>query len=104
MGNQPDGPKGAGDPAPPGRRHDRYLPGFAEMARRHRQSIAEALLTRRMELGLSQTEVAARMGTSQSAVARLEAGEDDVRLSSLQRYAAAVEQVLDLSLEDPDGR
>jgi hypothetical protein len=89
---------------PSGRRHDRYLPGFAAMARRRRQSLAEALVARRVELGLSQTEVAARMGTSQSAVARLEAGEDDVRLSSLQRYAAAVDQVLDWTLEDPNDR
>jgi transcriptional regulator with XRE-family HTH domain len=45
---------------------------------------------RRTELGLSQTEVAARMGTSQSAVARLEAGDGDIRLSTLARYAAAI--------------
>jgi predicted transcriptional regulator len=44
----------------------------------------------RQRLGLSQTEVAARMQTSQSAVARLEAGDVDVRLSTLERYAAAV--------------
>jgi predicted transcriptional regulator len=30
------------------------------------------------------------MGTSQSAVARLEAGQGDVRLSTLERYAAAL--------------
>ena len=30
------------------------------------------------------------MGTSQSAVARLESGDGDVRLSSLQRYADAL--------------
>jgi transcriptional regulator with XRE-family HTH domain len=40
--------------------------------------------------GLSQTEVAARMGTSQSAVARLETGDADVRVSTLERYAAAI--------------
>lgn len=82
-----------------GRRHDRYLPGFGEMARRRRE-LADALVARRIELGLSQTEVAARMGTSQSAVARLEAGNGDVRLSSLERYAAAVGQSLDWSLGD----
>ena len=91
-------------PEPPAaRRYERYLPGFAEMARRHRQSLAEALVARRVELGLSQTEVAAKMGTSQSVVARLGAGTDDVRLSSLRRYAAAVDQVLDLNLGDPHG-
>ena len=48
------------------------------------------LAARRERLGLSQTTVAARMGTSQSAVARLEAGEADVRLSTVERYAAAL--------------
>jgi len=42
--------------------------------------------------------VAARMGTSQSAVARLETGQVDVRLSTLERYAAAVDEVLDWHL------
>jgi ribosome-binding protein aMBF1 (putative translation factor) len=82
------------------RRNSRYLPGFDEMARR-RSSLTEALVARRVALGLSQTEVAARMGTSQSAVARLEAGSSDVRLSSLERYASAVEQVLDWRLGEP---
>ena len=78
------------------RRHDRYLPGFGAMAAR--RQLTEALVARRVDLGLSQTEVAARMGTSQSAVARLEAGSGDVRLSSLERYAAAVEQTIDWRL------
>jgi predicted transcriptional regulator len=81
----------------------RRLPGFDELARRRRE-LTEALVARRVELGLSQTEVAARMGTSQSSVARLETGRGDVRLSSLERYAAAVEQVLDWRLEEPGGR
>jgi len=63
-----------------------------------RRQLTEALVARRVDLGLSQTEVAARMGTSQSAVARLEAGSGDVRLSSLERYAAAVEQTIDWRL------
>jgi transcriptional regulator with XRE-family HTH domain len=83
------------------RRHDRYLPGFDEMARR-RRALAGTLVARRLEVGMSQTEVAARMGTSQSAVARLESGQGDVRLSSLERYAAAVDQVIDWRLGEPD--
>ena len=61
------------------------LPGFREMALR-RMAAERAGLIR----GLTQTEVAARMGTSQSAVARLESGAADVRASTLERYAAAV--------------
>jgi predicted transcriptional regulator len=79
------------------RRHEPKLPGFAEMAAR-RRALAEELVERRISLGLSQTEVAARMGTSQSAVARLETGLADVRLSTLERYAAAVENVIDWHL------
>jgi transcriptional regulator with XRE-family HTH domain len=70
------------------------------MARR-RRGLTEALVARRLSQGLSQTEVAARMGTSQSAVARLESGAGDIRLSTLERYAAAIDQVLDWKLETP---
>ena len=79
------------------RRHEPLFPGFGEMAER-RRSLAAALVAKRVELGLSQTEVAARMGTSQSAVARLESGEADLRLSTLERYAAAIGQRLDWRL------
>src|SRR5262252_2091460 len=70
------------------------LPGFREMALRRmaaeRAGLVRELVARRLAAGLSQTEVAARMGTSQSAVARLEAGLTDVRASTLDRYAAAL--------------
>ncbi|MGD0934556.1 MAG: helix-turn-helix transcriptional regulator, partial [Streptosporangiaceae bacterium] len=70
------------------------LPGFREMALRRmsqdRRRLMRQLAGRRQDAGLSQTEIAARMGTSQSAVARLEAGEADVRASTLERYAAAL--------------
>ena len=79
------------------RRHDPVFPGFADMAAR-RRVLAEELVTRRVRLGLSQTQVAARMGTSQSAVARLESGDADVRLSTLERYAAALDSQLDWKL------
>jgi predicted transcriptional regulator len=82
------------------RRHEPVFPGFAEIAER-RRALADELAARRTELGLSQTEVAARMGTSQSAVARLESGQADVRLSTLERYVAALERQLDWRLEEP---
>ncbi len=75
------------------------FPGFKEMAER-RRALGDDLVGRRRALGLSQTEVAARMGTSQSAVARLESGAGDIRLSTLQRYAAAVGWSLDWQLGD----
>jgi len=70
------------------------LPGFREMVLRRmsdeRKRLVADLTTQRRSAGLSQTEVAARMGTSQSAVARLESGDADVRVSTLERYAAAI--------------
>ena len=81
------------------RTHEPIFPGFAEMAARRRALSAE-LVQRRLDQGLSQTEVAARMGTSQSAVARVESGRGDVRLSTLERYAAALDQRLDFRLSE----
>jgi len=59
------------------------------MAAERRRLVGE-LAGLRKSARLSQTEVAARMGTSQSAVARLESGDVDVRASTLERYAAAI--------------
>ena len=80
------------------RRHDTPFPGFKQMAER-RRALADALTATRLELGLSQTEVAARMGTSQSAVARLESGDADIRLSTLERYAAALGRTIDWTIQ-----
>jgi transcriptional regulator with XRE-family HTH domain len=73
------------------------MPGFREMAER-RRALAARLVELRHAAGLSQTQVAARMGTSQSAVARLEAGDVDARLSTLEKYAAAIGQSLELGV------
>jgi ribosome-binding protein aMBF1 (putative translation factor) len=86
------------------------LPGFREMALRRmaqdRRQLVTELTAERQAAGLSQTEVAARMGTSQSAVARLESGEADTRASTLERYAAAVGCQITWRLHDrlPPGR
>lgn len=80
------------------------LPGFREMALRRmsqdRGRLMRELAVRRQETGLSQTEVAARMGTSQSAVARLESGDVDVRASTLERYAAALGTEITWKVQD----
>ena len=57
----------------------------------HRRALARALASRRASAGLSQTLVAARMGTAASVVSKLEAGAD-VKLSTLQRYCGAIGQ------------
>ena len=80
------------------RRHPTVFPGFREMAER-RRTVTGQLVSLRRELGLSQTEVATRMGTSQSAVARFEAGDLDVRLSTIERYSMALGARLEWRIE-----
>ena len=92
---EPDGvPGGSGDAGPGEVSGLPLLPGFREMALRRmsaeRRRLVADLTAQRRSAGLSQTEVAARMGTSQSAVARLETGDADLRVSTLERYAAAI--------------
>ncbi len=48
------------------------------------------LAKRRRQHGLTQIDVARKMGTSQSYVARLETASLDPRVSTLLRYAAAI--------------
>ncbi len=79
------------------------LPGFREMALRRMAERRAGLvrgLAASLAAGLSQTEVAARMGTSQSAVARLESGATDPRASKLERYAAAIGGEINWSLNE----
>ena len=74
------------------------FPELVEAAHRRRQ-LLRGLATKREELGMSQTAVAARMGTSQSAVARLEAGEMDAKFSTVERFAAALGQKVEWRVE-----
>lgn len=83
------------------RSHETLFPGFREIAQR-RRLLTEVMSAARISRGLSQTEVAARMGTSQSAVARLEAGLSDPRLSTLERYALALHGHLAVELRSDD--
>lgn len=73
-------------------------PGFPELveAALKTRRLVRALTDRRRALGISQTVVAARMGTSQSALARLEAGGSDPRLSTIERYAQALGEEVEL--------
>ncbi|MCX8086724.1 MAG: helix-turn-helix domain-containing protein [Rhodocyclaceae bacterium] len=53
-------------------------------------AIARELIAARIRAGLSQSEVAQRMGTSQSVIARLESGKRPPSLRTVERYAQAV--------------
>ena len=60
--------------------------------------IIEDLKQRRKELGLSQEEVAYRMGVSQPDISMIEKGNADPRQSTLRRYANAVSCMIDHEL------
>ncbi|MBX3559898.1 MULTISPECIES: helix-turn-helix transcriptional regulator [Hyphomicrobiales] len=62
-------------------------------------SIAEALIRARTEADMTQAEVAAKMRTSQSYVAKLEGGHVSPSMKALQRYAEATGARLKISLE-----
>lgn len=60
--------------------------------------VATALIEARTRAHLTQAEVAKRMGTSQSAVARLESGHYLPSLKSLQKYACAVNRKIPIEI------
>lgn len=60
--------------------------------------IAAELLRARMRAGLSQAELAARMGTSQSAIAHLESGQTLPSTKTLLRFAEATRSKVELRL------
>jgi predicted transcriptional regulator len=62
-------------------------------------SLAEALIRARAEADMTQAQVAERMKTSQSYVAKLESGLVSPSMKALQRYAEATGARLKISLE-----
>jgi HTH-type transcriptional regulator/antitoxin HipB len=67
-------------------------PEFAEGYERGYEAfrVGVELQLAREAAGMTQQQVAERMGTKKSAISRLENNAGDVRLSTLQRYAEAV--------------
>ena len=65
-----------------------------ERIEREEMPMLDAILKARAEAGLTQAQVAERMGTKQTAVARLEnaliTGRHSPSLATLQKYAAAL--------------
>ncbi len=60
-------------------------------------SIARALIKARADAGLTQADVAAKLGVSQPAIARMESGKN-VSIKSLARYAKAVGKPIRLEI------
>lgn len=82
------------------RRSRRSTAYRAEMARvAPFEELARLVIKKRAALGLSQAELAGRMGTSQSAISRIESGQHKISLDTLQRLAAALDVRLVLGFE-----
>ncbi len=58
------------------------------------RDLLDALIRTRREAGISQADLAIQIGTSQSGLARVEATGADPRLSTVERYSAALNSVL----------
>ena len=71
---------------------DGFQQGYADF------KIGVMLREARLAAGLTQEEVAGRLRTQKSAISRIENHADDVRLSTLRRYAEAVGANLYISL------
>lgn len=63
-----------------------------------RREMARELAALRKRSGLTQVDLAKRMGTSQGQIARLESGAD-TRVSTIERYAAAIGYTVSWRLE-----
>lgn len=63
--------------------------------------LIERLVALREQAGLTQSQVAARMGTTQPVIARLEAGGRDPRLSTIERYARTIGADLEVRVAEP---
>ncbi|MGD0454494.1 MAG: helix-turn-helix transcriptional regulator [Solirubrobacteraceae bacterium] len=68
------------------------------------QAVGRALRELRKQAGLTQEQVAERMGTSSTYLSRLEAGQRDIRLSTVLRLLDALGSDLHQFADAIDGR
>ena len=64
------------------------------------EQLARIVIARRAALGLSQKELAGRMGTSHSAISRIEGGQHPTSVETLRRLAAALDTHLVVGFSD----
>jgi ribosome-binding protein aMBF1 (putative translation factor) len=82
------------------RRRSRRAAYAAEQARLAPfEEIARIVIQHRMELGLTQQQLAERMGTSHSAISRIESGQHSTNVDTLRRLAEALGLRLVLGFE-----
>ena len=63
-------------------------------------AVIEMVIKKRIERGLSQKELAQKIGTKQSAISRLESGNYNPSLSFLQKVGEALDVKLKISLAE----
>lgn len=73
--------------------HEKLAPEFA---------LARAVIAARVTAGLTQEQLAQRMGTTQSVIARLESGRSRPSTQTLERLAAATGTRLKISFQPAD--
>lgn len=80
-------------PAEARRRRARRSPDYraAQARLAPYEGIARFVIQRRAELGLTQEQLAGRMGTSHSAISRIESGQHPSKVATLQRLAEALD-------------
>jgi predicted transcriptional regulator len=61
--------------------------------------VIESIIRKRNELGLTQKELANRMGTKQSSIARLESGDYNPTISFLKKTAKALNSTLKIKMK-----
>jgi DNA-binding XRE family transcriptional regulator len=69
-----------------------YETGYANF------KIGEMLKQARLECGLTQEELAVRLHTKKTAISRIENHAEDIRLSTLERYARALDKELRVAI------
>lgn len=86
--------------------HERYVGGNPERAAEYQDAVTDSHVARqvyrlRTEAGLSQRQMAAKVGTTASVICRIESAEyDGHTLSLLRRVAAAVGKRVVIRFED----
>lgn len=94
-------PKPVARPAAETRRRRRRDPEYQAAQERLApyERIARFVIMRRAELGLTQEQLAERMGTSHSAISRIESGQHRASVATLERLADALEVRLVMGFE-----
>jgi ribosome-binding protein aMBF1 (putative translation factor) len=75
--------------------HDRLAPY---------EVLARMIIARRLRYGLTQDQLAERMGTSVSAISRLESGQHRPNVETLEKLGHAFGEQFVLGFEDPAGK